>query len=154
MKFPLQHICKVSKFIVSNALGTVVDTAVLWICSCFIFVDYGYVGEYLVSPLISFEFAVFTNYLCSWFFIWRDRATCYGRSAFARKYLAYNFLSSATFLIKMSILLLLERLFGWNVVICNLVALCLSGCINFAMGEWVIFRKNEITSRRSTLNIK
>lgn len=154
MKFSLQHISKVSKFIVSNILGTVIDTTVLWICSCFIFTDYGYVGEYLVSPLISFEFAVFTNYLCSWYFIWRDRAKRYRRSAFARKYLAYNLSSSAIFLIKMSILLLLERLFGWNVIICNLVALCLSGCINFAMGEWVIFRKNEITSRKSTLNIK
>lgn len=143
MKLPMQYISKVSKFIASNALGTIVDTVVLWICSRFIFKDYGYVGEYLVSPLISFECAVFTNFLCSWHFIWRDRAKRYGQAVFARKYLVYNLSSSATFLIKMSILLLLERIFGWNVIVCNLVALCLSGCINFALGEWVIFRRGK-----------
>lgn len=141
MRFPLHYIGKVSKFVVSNAMGTVVDTLVLWVCSHFIFADYGYVGEYLVSPLISFECAVFANYLSSWHFVWRDRAKRYGKSTFMRKYLMYNLSSSAAFLAKMAVLLLLERLFGWNVVVCNLVALCLSGCINFAMGEWVIFRK-------------
>ena len=33
--------------------------------------------------------------------------------------------------------------FGWNVVICNLVALCVSGLVNFALGEWVIFREKR-----------
>ena len=44
MRFPLHYIGKVSKFVVSNAMGTVVDTLVLWVCSHFIFADYGYVG--------------------------------------------------------------------------------------------------------------
>ena len=44
---------KVPKFILVNALGTVVDTAVLWLLSSRIFS--GYAGEYLLSPLISFE---------------------------------------------------------------------------------------------------
>ncbi len=48
-----------------------------------------------------------------------------------------------TFLVKMGILLLIELLFGWNVVICNLAALCISGIINFSMGEWVIFRQKN-----------
>jgi putative flippase GtrA len=41
----------------------------------------------------------------------------------------------------MMFLLLLEHFFGWGVVICNLTALCISGTINFVMGEWVIFRR-------------
>ena len=90
MRFPLHYIGKVSKFVVSNAMGTVVDTLVLWVCSHFIFADYGYVGEYLVSPLISFECAVFANYLSSWHFVWRDRAKRYGKSTFMRKYLMYT----------------------------------------------------------------
>ena len=139
MTLPTSHIGKISKFIASNALGTIVDTMVLWVFSHFIFE--GYVGEYLVSPLISFECAVFTNLLCSWHFIWRDRSKHYLKSSFGRKYLVYNLSASATFIFKMFILLLLEHFFGWNVVTCNLIALCLSGSINFAMGEWVIFRK-------------
>lgn len=143
MKTPAHHIGKISKFIISNALGTAIDTLVLWICSCFIFKNYGYVGIYLVSPLISFECAVITNYLCSWFFIWNERAKQYRKRTFYRKYIAYNLSSTATFLAKMAILLLLEHIFGWNVIVCNLVALCMSGCINYIIGEWGIFRESK-----------
>ena len=37
--------------------------------------------------------------------------------------------------------MLFERLLGWDVVWCNLLALCFSGVYNFVMGEKVIFRK-------------
>ena len=131
----LQHYSrKVFRFILSNSLGTVVDTLVLWL---------GYTGQYLVSPLISFECAVLTNYLCAWYFIWGDRVRRYTHAAFARKYLLYNLSATGAFLLKMAFLLLLERLFGWNVVVCNLAALCISGIVNFAMGEWVIFRRGK-----------
>ena len=32
-------------------------------------------------------------------------------------------------------ILLLERLFGWDMVICNLAALCMSGLINASMNK-------------------
>lgn len=140
MRLPSIHIKKVFRFILSNSLGTGVDTLVLWLCSHYLFRSYGYTGQYLVSPLISFECAVLTNYLCSWYFIWGDRARRYPRTAFARKYLLYNLSATGAFLLKMAFLLLFERLFGWNVVVCNLAALCISGVVNFAMGEWVIFK--------------
>lgn len=133
---------KIPKFIGSNLLGTVVDTAVLWVFSHYVFQSYA--GDYLLSPLISFECAVFTNFLCSFFFIWKDRVDNRPRYFF-RKYLFYNLSSSGVFLIKMGFLLLVELISGWNVVLCNLVALCFSGMINFSMGEWVIFRRRAET---------
>lgn len=45
-----------------------------------------------------------------------------------------------TFMLKMGLLLLLKLLFGWDVVICNLSALCISGVVNFVMNDRVIFR--------------
>lgn len=137
---------KVFRFLLSNSLGTAVDMLVLWLCSHYLFRGYGYVGEYLVSPLISFECAVFTNYLCSWHFVWRDRVSRYPRTAFARKYLLYNLSATGTFLLKMAFLLLFECLFGWGVLACNFAALCISGTVNFAMGEWVIFKKLKVDS--------
>ncbi len=134
---------KAPKFIFSNALGTVVDTAVLWLFSEHVFESY--FGEYVVSPVISFECAVFVNFLCSWFFIWKDRVVRGNGKSFLRKYLIYNFSASAVFLVKMGFLLLFEVIFGWDVVYCNLAALCISGIINFSMGEWVIFRKKALT---------
>lgn len=131
---------KIPKFIGVNALGTVVDTAVLWVFSHYVF--HNYWGDYIISPLISFECAVFTNYICSFFFVWKDRVKA-DKKNFLRKYIVYNLSSSGVFLIKMGFLLLIELISGWNVVICNLIALCISGTVNFSMGEWVIFRKKK-----------
>ena len=62
---------RVPKFVLGNLIGTLVDTFVLWVFSHFVF-D-GYVGEVIISPVISFECAVLVNFLLSYHFIWRDR---------------------------------------------------------------------------------
>ena len=133
---------RLPKFVGVNMIGTVVDTAVLWVFSHYILK--GYIGEYIISPIISFECAVLCNYIFSYFGVWKDRARNHDRREFAHKYLLYNLSSSVVFMIKMALLLLFEAIFGWNVVICNLLALCLSGLLNFALGEWVIFRDKRI----------
>ena len=130
---------KFPRFVLAESLGTVVDTSVLWMLSHFVFRRYA--GDYLLAPLISFECAVFTNYCTAYFFVWNDRVR--GKGLFFRRYIAYNLSATGTFLVKMCILLMLERLFRWNVVICNLVALCVSGLINFSMAEWVIFKRRK-----------
>ena len=132
---------KFSKFVLADGLGTVVDTAVLWLLSDLVFRQYA--GDYLLAPVISFECAVFTNYCTAYFFVWGDRVRPRTVKRFLRKYIFYNLSASAVFLIKMCFLLLFERLFNWNVVICNLAALCISGLINFSMNEWVIFKRSK-----------
>ena len=137
----IEIIKKFPKFALSGGLGTVVDTAVLWLLSHFVFRKYA--GDYLIAPVISFECAVFTNYCTAFFFVWRDRVSQRTFRRFFGKYIYYNLSASGVFLIKMCFLLLLERLFGWGVVICNLAALCISGLINFSMNEWVIFKRSK-----------
>lgn len=139
MRKAIELLRRFPKFIGVNAIGTLVDTIVLWLFSHFLFESY--IGEYIISPIISFECAVFSNFVFSFFFVWRDRRYRNQRKAFIHKYLIYNISSSAVFLLKMGILLTIEALFGWNVVICNLIALCISGLINFSLGEWVIFKQ-------------
>ena len=136
----IEIIKKFPKFALSGGLGTVVDTAVLWLLSHFVFRKYA--GDYLIAPVISFECAVFTNYCTAFFFVWRDRVSQRTLRRFLGKYIYYNLSASGAFLIKMCFLLLLERLFGCGVVICNLAALCISGLINFSMNEWVIFKRS------------
>lgn len=147
---------KIISFIIANSLGTVVDTAVLWICSNWLF--HSYVGVYIIAPVISFECALTTNFLCSYFYIWKGRVNRKKKKSFLRYYWKYNLSCTGGFLIKMGFLLLTERIFRSagvpdpivlfeisvpDVVICNLIALCFSGVFNFAMGEWVIFRKKN-----------
>ena len=127
-----------SKFVLINAFGTIVDTVVLWAFSTFVFEKY--LGDYIIAPLISFECALTANYITSVLFI---------RKGHLRKYLIYNASCSAVFLTKMVILLLIESVTGWNVVFCNLAALCISGILNFCLSEWLIFKKRKIESYAS-----
>lgn len=135
----IRHIGRLPRFVLTNLLGTMVDILVLWMLSHLVFTTY--VGQYVVSPFVSFECAVFVNYLCSWHFVWSDRVKQRAGFHFGRRYLYYNLSATGTFLVKMTFLLLLERIFGWNVVVCNLAALTISGLLNFAIGEWVIFKR-------------
>ena len=134
-----------AKFAGTSAVGSIVDTLVLWLLSDLVF-SRGYWGEYIISPLISFQFAVAVNYTISYFYVWKDR-TRKRPDASARRFFklygAYNLSNSAVFLFRLGILLLIERFTGWDVVICNLVAMCFSGIINFVINNLVIFKKKK-----------
>ena len=124
-------------------IGTLVDTFVLWILSDHVFTD-GFWGEYIVSPVISFQCAVAVNYVILYFFVWKDRTrdrpdASVGR--FFRLYLKYNLTNSTVFLLRLGLLLLVERLTGWDVVVCNLTAMLFSGILNFIIDNLLIFRK-------------
>ena len=129
------------KFVAGNLVGTLVDTLVLWVFSHLVF--HNYVGTVIISPIISFEFAVFSNFVFSYFMTWKDRISHHSGKSFIRHYGAYNASCTGGFLIKMSLLLLIQALTKWDVVICNLLALCVSGTYNFTMNELVIFKKRK-----------
>lgn len=132
---------KYLKFVVSRAIGTGVDTLVLWLLSAYIF-DGGYFATYIISPIISFEAAAMSNFICSYYWIWRGRITTRNRRSFWRHFFGFNLASTASFIVKMLFLLLFERWFGLSVVVCNLLALCISGALNFLLSERVVFRKS------------
>lgn len=133
---------RIPKFIVGNLLGTLVDTLVLWVFSHFVFQRY--IGKIIISPIISFEFAVFANFVFSYYLIWKDRVSQHSVKSFIRHYGVYNASCTGGFFIKMGALLLIQALTKWDVVICNLLALCVSGTYNFMMNELVIFKKKKV----------
>ena len=141
----IKFLIRYAKFAGTSAFGSVVDTLVLWLLSDLIFTR-GYWGEYIISPLISFQCAVAVNYTISYFYVWKDR-TRKRPDASARRFFklygAYNLSNSAVLLFRLGILLLIESFTGWDVVICNLVAMCFSGIINFAINNLLIFKKKK-----------
>lgn len=143
---------KFIEFFVSRLLGTVVDMAVLWVFSHLVFT--GYWGAYWISPTISFEAAVFTNFVCSYYWIWKTRVTNRSRKSFWRHFIGFNLSSVAGFLVKMVFLLLFERIFHWDVVWCNLAALTISGIFNYYLAEAVVFRKKHHKSDSSAADTK
>ena len=141
----IKFLIRYAKFAGTSVVGSIVDTLVLWVLSDLIFTR-GYWGEYIISPLISFQCAVTVNYMISYFYVWKDRTRKRSDASvrrFFRLYGAYNLSSSVVFLFRLGALLLIERFFGWDVVICNLVAMCFSGIINFAINNLVIFKKKK-----------
>lgn len=140
-----KFLVRYAKFAGTSVVGSIVDTLVLWVLSDLIFTR-GYWGEYIISPLISFQCAVTVNYMISYFYVWKDRTRKRSDASirrFFRLYGAYNLSSSVVFLFRLGVLLLIEKFTGWDVVICNLVAMCFSGIINFAINNLLIFKKKK-----------
>ncbi len=134
-------IIRLISFSASTLVGTAVDMLVLWLLSDFALTSY--MGEYLLSPLISFECAVFANFVVAYFVVWRDRVRKRSLESFMRHFVGYNLSCTGGFLIKMCFLLVIEHFFALDVLLCNLIALMFSGLFNFAMNEWVVFRKKS-----------
>ena len=136
-----------AKFAGTSAVGSVVDTLVLWLLSDLVFTK-GYWGEYIISPFISFQCAVAVNFTISYFYVWKDRTRKRPDASvrrFFRLFGGYNLSTSAVFLFRLGVLLLIESFTGWDVVICNLIAMCFSGIINFIINNLLIFKKKKIS---------
>jgi len=129
------------KFLLTRLFGTGVDTLVLWVCSDYLFTSYW--GSYILSPIISFEFAVMSNFLWSYYWIWSSRVGHRSFANFWKRFFIFNLSSGAGFLIKMMFLILFERIFGWDVVWCNLAALLISGVFNYLLTDFWVFRKSQ-----------
>ena len=83
---------KIVKYIVTTLLGTITDTVVLWCLAHYVFGD-SHFEQYIVSPCISFECAVFVNYLTAYFYVWKDRIT--GRNPVCSLAISGNTISPA-----------------------------------------------------------
>ena len=130
---------KYFKFLTSRLIGTLVDTLVLWMLSAYLFSSY--IGKYIVAPTISFEVAVFVNFIFSYYWIWSKRISIKSTKTFITRFAIFNISCVLGFIVKMAFLLLFERMFGWDVVYCNLLALVISGFVNYALAEFVVFQK-------------
>lgn len=131
------------KFLGTSLVGTIADTLVLWLLSDFAFTK-GYWGEYIISPILSFQAAVLVNFTVSYFYVWRDRVDdIRGIRTFLKLYATYNVSCSMVFFLRLGGILLIERFTGWDVVLCNLLAMALSGLANFLLTNNIVFRKRR-----------
>ena len=142
---------KLLMFMLTSFVGTLVDLGLHWYLSANWYTD-SYLWTFWIAPFISFELAVLTNFLTAYYFVWRERITYHGTRSFWRHYAAYNATCTGTFIIKILLMQGVHFLFvslGWlqdysfEPVLCNFLAMTVSGCLNFYMSEWVIFKKMD-----------
>ena len=139
----LKVLIRYIKFLGTSIVGTSVDMLVLWILSSFAFTK-GYWGEYIVSPVLSFQSAVLVNFTIFYFYVWKDRlASERNVKYFLKKYLTYNLSCSTVFLFRLGGILFIESFTGWDVVFCSLLAMCFSGIINFILTNNLVFRRKR-----------
>lgn len=138
----MDKILRYLKFMLSTLAGTAVDCAVMWLIAERLFKE-NEMAQLFIAPSVSFECAVFTNYVLAYFFVWKDRVNDRTLRNFLLRFFPYNVSCIAAFLIKMIPFVLIRHFAGLNVVVCNLLALVVSGLFNFIMNEWVIFRKKS-----------
>ena len=138
----MDKILRYLKFMLSTIAGTAVDCAVMWLLAEKLFTE-NEMAQLFIAPSVSFECAVFTNYVLAYFFVWKDRVKARSLRNFFLRFFPYNVSCIAAFLIKMIPFVLIRHFAGLNVVVCNLLALVVSGLFNFIMNEWVIFRKKS-----------
>jgi len=129
---------KFAKFTIRGIAGAVVDTIVLWLVSTYFF--HSYFTKYILAPSISFEASIFCTYTICYFWIWNHRVHKNVKDFFKR-IPAYNIAALVAFGVKMVLLITIERIFHFDVVICNLLALSVSGFVSYFAGEKLIFRK-------------
>jgi hypothetical protein len=55
----------------------------------------------------------------------------------------FNLSSGAGFLMKMAFLLIFEKIFGWDVIYCNLAALLISGLFNYFVADMLVFKSRK-----------
>lgn len=138
----MDKIIRYLKFMLSTLAGTAVDCAVMWLIAERLFKE-NEMAQLFIAPSLSFECAVFTNYVLAYCFVWKDRVNDRTLRNFFLRFFPYNVSCIAAFLIKMIPFVLIRHFAGLNVVVCNLLALVVSGLFNFIMNEWVIFRKKS-----------
>ncbi len=129
-----------AKFVSTNVLGTVVDTLALLLLATFVMETY--IEEYILAPSLSFELAVINNYSLSYFWIWRTRVEKTVPD-FLRRFFFYNLNSLLVFIFKLLLLVLISALLGLHVVYCNLIALTITGTVNFLLQDRLIFTKEK-----------
>ena len=147
----VELLMRFAMFSITSGAGTLVDLGGhYWLSSSYMPDHYWW--TFWVSPVISFEAAVITNFVIAYFWVWRERISKRSPRSFLRHYAGYNAAATGVFFIKLLVMqgihLLLVAL-GWfqgksyEPVLCNMLALCVSGCFSFVLNEFVVFRKIE-----------
>lgn len=144
----VELLMRFAMFSITSGAGTLVDLGGhYWLSSSYMPDHYWW--TFWVSPVISFEAAVITNFVIAYFWVWRERISKRSPRSFLRHYAGYNAAATGVFFIKLLVMQgihLLLVAFGWfqnktyEPVLCNMLALCISGCFSFVLNEFVVFK--------------
>jgi putative flippase GtrA len=117
-----------------GALGIGVQLAALALLTS------GFGVNYLVATAIAVETAVLHNFVWHERFTWADRGGA-GVRAVAMRLVRFHAGNGLVSLVgNLALMRLLVGVFGVPALVANLMAIAACSLLNFALGEWVVFR--------------
>ena len=131
------------KYACATSFGALVEMAVLWFLAHVVFKSTHFAGKDSLSIIIASEIAILVNFTTAYFIVWRDRIIRRSPRSYFRHYLAFALTANILLVLKVALALLFKDLFRWDVVICDFVALLISGTVNFVINEMVIFKNRK-----------
>lgn len=131
-------------FTLTRTLGTVVDCGVVWLLADFVFEDYFLVN--VLSPTISFEMAVFVNFLTGTYWVFNNRIDNGPKSSVVKRFLKFNLSAILGYVVKLGVLNILVASLGWHTALCNFLALMVAGLLNYLLADKWVFKKNKQTT--------
>ncbi len=131
-------------FTLTRSLGTIVDCGVVWLLADFVFEDYFLVN--VLSPTISFEMAVFVNFLTGTYWVFNNRIDNSKKGSVIKRFLKFNLSAIIGYLVKLSVLNILVASLGWHTALCNFLALMVAGLLNYLLADKWVFKKNKETA--------
>ena len=131
------------KYACATSFGALVEMAVLWFLAHVAFKSAHFYGKDSLSILIASEIAILVNFTTAYFFVWKDRITRRSPRSYFRHYLAFALTANILLVLKVALALLFKDIFRWDVVICDFIALLISGTVNFVLNEMVIFKDRK-----------
>ena len=126
------------KFVIRGVVGAIIDTSVLWILTTYFFNSY--FTKYVLSPAISSEVGIVLTYIICYFWIWKQNVNN-NKSDFLKRFLLYNLALLISIFLKIGFLDLINKLFNFHIIVCDILALCASGIFSFFASEKFIFVK-------------
>lgn len=128
-----------SRFGITGLIGYAVDNSVFFLLSKII--DNIALETFLI-PFVSYEIAMFNNYMLSYYWVWKDRKD-EDNPGFYRKLIYYNGTTFVPFIFRMLAYVQLFRFLKLEGIFSNMIAIIVGMAFNFFICEKFIFRKKK-----------
>jgi len=137
-------------FTATRTFGTAVDVGVVWLLTDYVFENYFLVN--VLSPTISFEMAVFVNFITSSYLVFHNRIDNSAKGSVVKRFLKFNLSAVMGYCIKLIVLNILKLAFGWHTALCNFFALAVAGIFNYLIADkWVFKKKKAIAEEENSV---
>lgn len=126
------------RFLAFNAIGAggfLVQSATLWLL----------VAEHVpavAAMALAVETAIVHNFVCHCCWTWKDRIG--GMRQHLHRFAVFNLGNGGVSLVVGVVLMaVLHGALGWHYMVANVAGLACGSIVNFALGEWVVFRRRS-----------